>query len=96
MSWISEPDSVICGKKRKILTKAAHYRRFADFSVYIHKETCKLIRTADEKRVGTIPGAMQLTRIFSGPRDCAAAFINPIRAVLLTEYAPKSCNISYT
>lgn len=43
-----------------------------------------------ENRVLMIPGATQLTRIFSGAKSWLNAFVSPNRAVLLTEYAPSN------
>uniref|UniRef100_A0A8D8XNF5 Uncharacterized protein n=1 Tax=Cacopsylla melanoneura TaxID=428564 RepID=A0A8D8XNF5_9HEMI len=37
-----------------------------------------------------IPGARQLTRMFSSAKSCATALVRPNNAVLLTEYAPRS------
>lgn len=54
------------------------------------KKTKKL--TAFEKFVLIIPGATQFTRIPSEATFWATAFVNPKSVVLLTEYAPRSCN----
>lgn len=43
------------------------------------------ILTAAENFVFIIPGATQLTVIFSVASCCAAAFVKPSKAVLLTE-----------
>jgi hypothetical protein len=48
------------------------------------------ILTADENFVMTMPGATQLTLIFSDARSLAAALVSPSNAVLLTEYTPNS------
>jgi hypothetical protein len=49
------------------------------------------ILTADENFVMTMPGATQLTLMFSDARSLAAALVSPSNAVLLTEYTPSSC-----
>lgn len=38
--------------------------------------------------VGTMPGAMQLTLMPSGPNSAAKPLVSPRRAVLLTAYMP--------
>ena len=38
-----------------------------------------------------IPGAKQLTLIFSSPSSTDSALVSPNKAVLLTEYAPYPC-----
>jgi hypothetical protein len=47
-------------------------------------EQCEVL-TAAENFVVTIPGATQLTLIFSGAKSLAAALVRPSSAVLLTE-----------
>lgn len=62
----------------------------------VEKYSAKIIirkLTAFEKFVLMIPGAKQLTRMFSGAKSCAAAFVNPNSVVLLTEYAPNIYNL---
>ena len=49
------------------------------------------ILTAAENFVITMPGATQLTLMFSGAKSLAAALVSPRSAVLLTEYTPSSC-----
>ena len=38
-----------------------------------------------------MPGAKQLTLIFSSPSSTDSALVSPNKAVLLTEYAPYPC-----
>lgn len=62
--------------------------------MYIYIETIihnkELYITDFENFVLMMPGAMQLTRIPSPARSLAAALVSPIKAVLLTEYAPSN------
>lgn len=43
-----------------------------------------------------MPGATQFTLMLWGARSEAAALVKPSKAVLLTEYAPRSCNFDAT
>lgn len=43
-----------------------------------------------ENLVSMMPGAMQLTRILSRAKSTLSALVRPIKAVLLTEYAPSN------
>jgi len=47
-------------------------------------EQCEVL-TGPENFVATIPGATQLTLIFSGAKSLATALVRPSSAVLLTE-----------
>lgn len=50
----------------------------------IPSEQCEVL-TAAENFVMTMPGATQLTLMFSGAKSLAAALVRPRSAVLLTE-----------